>query len=59
MPYATDNGLNPYEPMAAPSLPQAAEKPFKEDRTSCGYVSEGRINVVEFGPKLAKKKVSP
>ena len=28
-------------------------------RTSGGKVSEGKMNVVELGPKLEKKKVSP
>jgi hypothetical protein len=40
-------------------LPIAAEKPLSDVRTSAGNVSDGRINVVEFGPKLAKKKVRP
>ena len=51
--------MNVDEPMAAPTLPIAAENPFIVARTWVGYVSDGRMKVVEFGPKLAKKKVRP
>ena len=43
-------GLKVALPMTAPSLPAAAEKPFIVVRISRGNVSEGRINVEEFGP---------
>lgn len=38
-------------------LPAAAETPLREPRTWSGKVSEGSMKVVEFGPKLLKKKV--
>jgi hypothetical protein len=37
----------------------AAENPLSVVRKWAGNVSEGRINVVELGPKLEKKKVRP
>lgn len=42
---------------AAFGLPAAAEIPLREPRTWSGKVSDGSMNVVEFGPKLLKKKV--
>ena len=38
-------------------LPEAAEIPLRDPRTWSGNVSDGSMNVVEFGPKLAKKNV--
>ena len=38
-------------------LPAAAEIPLREPRTWSGKVRDGSMNVVEFGPKLLKKKV--
>ena len=48
--------LKEAEPRVAPALPIAAEKPLSVVRMCAGNVSAGRMNVVELGPKLEKKK---
>mmetsp|Transcript_99479 Transcript_99479/g.181455 ORF Transcript_99479/g.181455 Transcript_99479/m.181455 type:complete len:82 (-) Transcript_99479:603-848(-) len=59
VPAALAMGLKPADPTVAPSLPIAAQKPFRELLTSKGKDSDGRMNVVLLGPKLLKKYVSP
>jgi hypothetical protein len=54
-----ERGTKIAEPNVAPALPIAAQKPLSVERRWRGNVSAGRMNVVEFGPKLEKKKVKP
>lgn len=49
---------NPYAPTIAPAFPAAADIPWQVDRSLAGKISAGTTNVVELGPKLAKKNVS-
>ncbi len=49
---------NPKAPTIAPALPAAAERPWQVDLNLAGKSSAGTMNVVAFGPKLAKKKVN-
>ena len=46
-------------PRTAPTLPPAAEIPFKVARTSGSKVSEGRKKAVVLGPTSRKKKERP
>jgi len=55
---AAFSGKNIDEPTTAPNFPMAAQKPFREERTSQGKDSEGRMKVVLLGPKLLKKYLS-
>ncbi|KAF7816574.1 serine/threonine-protein kinase AtPK2/AtPK19-like [Senna tora] len=43
-------------PIMAPAFPAAAEIPWHVERNLAGNSSAGTINVVLFGPKLAKKR---
>ena len=49
---------NPNAPTTAPAFPKAADTPCRVDRKRVWKTSEGTINVVALGPKLAKKKVT-
>lgn len=40
--------------MIAPSLPEAADRPWHVERYRVGKCSPGMMNVVVFGPKLRK-----
>lgn len=49
-PHSLAAGANTLAPTNAPNFPAAALIPFKVDRHSSEYVTEGSKNVVEFGP---------
>ena len=49
-PSSSAAGAKAADPSNAPSFPAAAEIPFKVDRQLFEYVTEGRRNVVVFGP---------
>jgi hypothetical protein len=43
--------------MMAPSLPAAAEMPWKKARTSVGYTSPATRKEVQLGPNWLKKEL--
>lgn len=50
IPHTSVAGANILAPTNAPSLPAAALIPFKVDRHSSEYVTDGNKKVVVFGP---------
>ena len=49
-PHISAAGANTLAPTSAPTFPAAALIPFRVDRHSSEYVTEGNMKVVVFGP---------